>query len=49
MPVTAMVASTEKSRCAPSAIARTVSSDTAPWAAMVSSGTLRAAVLMTSA
>src|SRR5205814_395168 len=49
MPVTAMLASVEKSRCAPSAIARTVSSETDPCACSVSSGTLRAAVLMTSA
>src|SRR5438093_1534558 len=49
IPVTAMLASAEKSRWAPSAIARTVSSETAPWAWSVSSGTLSAAVLMTSA
>src|SRR5256885_5928225 len=49
IPVTAMLASVEKSRWAPSAIARTVSSETAPCACSVSSGTLRAAVLMTSA
>src|SRR5438046_9060721 len=49
IPVTAMVQSAEKRRCAPSAIARTVSSETAPYASRVSSGTLSAAVLITSA
>src|SRR5438105_10598100 len=44
-----MVQSAENSRCAPSAIARTVSSETAPYASRVSSGTLSAAVLITSA
>ena len=49
MPVTAMVQSAEKRRCAPSAMARTVSSETAPCASSVSIGTLSAAVLTTSA
>src|SRR5438876_1028038 len=49
IPVTAMVQSAENSRCAPSAIARTVASETAPYASRVSSGTLSAAVLITSA
>src|SRR5207244_1193432 len=49
IPVTAIVQSTENRRWVPSAIARTVSSETAPWASSVSSGTLSAAVLITSA